>query len=180
MSSEAIQYITQYGYIAIFVLIFLQEIGVPNPVPNELVLLFSGYLTFTGALFLPYVLMTAIAADLMGATILYYVFYFFGAYILSHKPKWLPISTEKINKLSQKINTGGFWSLFLGRITPYIRGYVSVISGLIQIKPKVYLPLILITEDLAELFALANNEMLIRRTSICSLYDFILIILNTF
>jgi 1,2-diacylglycerol-3-alpha-glucose alpha-1,2-galactosyltransferase len=145
MSSEAIQYINQYGYIAIFVLIFLQEIGVPNPVPNELVLLFSGYLTFTGTLFLPFVLMSAIAADLIGATILYYVFYFFGTYILSHKPKWFPISTEKINKLSQKINAGGFWALFLGRITPFIRGYVSVISGLIQIKPRVYLPLILIT-----------------------------------
>ncbi|MCX6740828.1 MAG: hypothetical protein NTY61_00295 [Candidatus Parcubacteria bacterium] len=39
-------FITHYGYLAIFFLVFLQEIGVPNPVPNELVLLFSGYLAF--------------------------------------------------------------------------------------------------------------------------------------
>ena len=148
MPSEAALYISQYGYIAIFVLIFLQEIGVPNPVPNELVLLFSGYLVFTGVLFLPFVLVTAIAADILGATILYYVFYFFGGYILSHKPKWLPISTEKINKLSQKINAGGLGPVFWGRITPFIRGYVSVISGLVQIKPKLYLPLIFITAAL--------------------------------
>ena len=43
-------YIIKYGYLAIFSLVFLQEIGVPNPVPNELVLLFSGYLTSTGKL----------------------------------------------------------------------------------------------------------------------------------
>lgn len=145
MSPEAIRFITHYGYTAIFILIFLQEIGVPNPLPNELVLIFSGYLTFTGALFLPFVLLSAISADLIGATILYFTFYFFGAYILSHKPKWLPISTDKINKLSLKVSNGGLWSIFLGRLTPFIRGYVSVISGLLHIKPKQYLPLALIT-----------------------------------
>jgi len=145
MSNEAIQYINHYGYTAIFILIFLQEIGVPNPVPNELVLLFSGYLTYTHVLFLPYVLLSAITADLIGATILYGTFYFFGAYILSHKPKWLPISTAKINSLSQKVSTGGIKSVFLGRLTPFIRGYVSVIAGLLQIKPRQYLAVIVST-----------------------------------
>lgn len=145
MPGEAIQYITHYGYTAIFILVFLQEIGFPNPVPNELVLLFSGYLTFTGALFLPFVLLSAITADLAGATILYGIFFFFGTYILDHKPKWLPISTAKVNSLSLKISDGGLWPIFLGRLTPFIRGYVSVIAGLLQIKRRTYLPIILIT-----------------------------------
>lgn len=134
-----------YGYIAIFTLIFIQEIGIPNPIPNELVLLFSGYLTFKKILSLPLVLLTATTADLSGATLLYFTFYYFGAFILSHKPKWLPISTAKINKLSVEMTTGGLWAIFLGRITPLIRGYVSVISGLIQVKPKQYLPIVLVT-----------------------------------
>jgi len=134
-----------YGYIAIFTLIFIQEIGIPNPLPNELVLLFSGYLTFQKTLSLPLVLLTATTADLSGAILLYFTFYYFGAFILSHKPKWLPISTAKINKLSAEMSTGGLWAIFLGRITPLIRGYVSVISGLIQVKPKQYLPIVLIT-----------------------------------
>jgi membrane protein DedA with SNARE-associated domain len=45
MSPTLSAYIIKYGYIALFSLVFLQEIGVPNNVPNELVLLFSGYLT---------------------------------------------------------------------------------------------------------------------------------------
>jgi len=145
MSDEAIQYITHYGYTAIFILVFLQEIGFPNPVPNELVLLFSGYLTFTGALFLPFVLLSAIIADLAGAAFIYGIFYFFGVYILDHKPRWLPISTAKINRISLKISDGGMRPIFLGRLTPFIRGYISVIAGLLQIKPKSYLPVILIT-----------------------------------
>jgi membrane protein DedA with SNARE-associated domain len=60
MPPEIILYISKYGYLAIFVLIFLQETGVPNPVPNELVLMFSGYLVFTGILHLPLVLLAAV------------------------------------------------------------------------------------------------------------------------
>ncbi len=146
MPHDAIEYINHYGYAAIFVLVFLQEIGVPNPVPNELVLMFSGYLTSTGALSLLAVLITAIVADALGATILYITFYFFGGYILSHKPKWLPLPMAKIDRLSVKVSSGGgLISIFLGRITPFIRGYISVISGLLKIKPGKYLPLILIT-----------------------------------
>jgi len=48
MSLTLSAYILKYGYIAIFSLVFLQEIGVPNPVPNEVVLLFSGYLSSVG------------------------------------------------------------------------------------------------------------------------------------
>ena len=50
MSSEVALYITRYGYLAIFCLVLLQELGVPNPVTNEFVLLFSGYLAFSGVL----------------------------------------------------------------------------------------------------------------------------------
>ena len=35
VSSELALYITRYGYLAIFLLVFLQELGVPNPVTNE-------------------------------------------------------------------------------------------------------------------------------------------------
>lgn len=145
MSSELSDYISHYGYLAIFTLIFIQEIGFPNPIPNELVLLFSGYLTFTKALSLSLVLLTAVTADLAGAVLLYFVFYYFGSFILSHKPKWLPVSEVKINKLSSKMSSGGLWAIVIGRMTPFIRGYVSVISGLIQIKPKRYLPIAVIT-----------------------------------
>ena len=50
MSPTLSAYIVKYGYMAIFSLVFLQEIGVPNPVPNEVVLLFSGYLASVGKL----------------------------------------------------------------------------------------------------------------------------------
>lgn len=148
MPFDLILYITKYGYLAIFLLVFLQEIGAPNPIPNELVLLFSGYMIFLGILKLPLVILAAILADFVGTSILHTVFYFSGAYILQHKPRWLPIPTQTIHKLKQRITKNGLGGIYIGRLTPFIRGYTSVIAGLLQIEARIFLPIALITASI--------------------------------
>jgi membrane protein DedA with SNARE-associated domain len=143
MPEEAVVFVTKYGYMAIFILVFLQEIGMPNPLPNELLLMFSGYLTFKGILFLPLVLLTVVSADFIGTNILYFVFYSTGAYLLQKKPKWFPVSQKTIDRIMTKIHNGGNTSIYLFRLTPFTRGYTSVICGLLQIKPRVFLPIAL-------------------------------------
>jgi 1,2-diacylglycerol-3-alpha-glucose alpha-1,2-galactosyltransferase len=145
MSPEISFYIITYGYLAIFILIFIQEIGIPNLIPNELVLIFSGYLVFAGSLNVIWVILVAISADFIGTNILYVVFYFFGRYLLNHKPSWLPVSDKAISALSLKLSGGNKMNLYLGRLTPFLRGYTSVIAGLLQIKPLVFLPITLIS-----------------------------------
>ncbi len=145
MSPELIHYVTKYGYYAIFVLVFLQESGVPEPIPNEFVLLFSGYMVYRSALEFPFVILAVVLADFTGTNILYTVFYFFGSYILEHKPKWIPIKDKTIQKYTNKVSQGKLWTIYLGRITPFIRGYTSVGAGLLQIKPKKFLPIAFIS-----------------------------------
>lgn len=145
MPEDLIIYITKYGYLAIFLLIFLQEIGAPNPIPNELVLLISGYMIFLGILKLPLVILAAVLADFTGTSILHTVFYFSGAYLLQHKPRWLPFPTQVIQRLKQRISKNGLVGIYIGRLTPFIRGYTSVITGLLQIETRIFLPIALIT-----------------------------------
>jgi membrane protein DedA with SNARE-associated domain len=142
MPENVVFYVTTYGYLAIFILVFLQEIGLPNPFPNELLLIFSGYLAFQKILFLPFVILTALSADLVAANILYFMFYKTGSFILRKKPKWIPLSEKMIDRLSTKISKGGNVNIFIFRVTPFTRGYTSVISGLIHIQPKIFLPIV--------------------------------------
>lgn len=148
MPDDLIIYITKYGYLAIFLLVFLQETGAPNPIPNELVLLFSGYMIFLGVLKLPLVILAAVLADFTGTGILYTVFYFTGTYIIQHKPRWLPIPIKTIHKLKQRISKNGLGGIYIGRLTPFIRGYTSVIAGLLQIETRIFLPVALITASI--------------------------------
>jgi membrane protein DedA with SNARE-associated domain len=145
MPDEIVYYVTSYGYLAIFILVFLQEIGMPNPFPNELLLLFSGYLSFKGLLYIPYVILTVVCADFIGTNILYFLFYSTGALIMQKKPKWMPLPDKLISQLSDKISRGGMMRIYIFRVTPFTRGYASVITGLLQIKPAVFLPLALIS-----------------------------------
>jgi membrane protein DedA with SNARE-associated domain len=145
MSSEVALYITKYGYVAIFLLVLLQELGVPNPVTNEFVLLFSGYLAFTGVLSLGLVFLTAVAADCIGTTILYAVFYSFGKSIMAQRPHWFPISPAHIERLSRTISERRQWGIYLGRMLPFLRGYASVAAGLLSIRPGVFVPAVVLS-----------------------------------
>jgi membrane protein DedA with SNARE-associated domain len=138
MSYEFVSVLTEYGYLAIFILVFLQEAGMPGFIPNEFLLLFSGYLIFSGTLYFPMVLLSAVAGDLLAGSILYTVFYFFGQTILRRKPSWLPFPQKRIDKISLKIQTSGHTGIMIGRLSPFVRGWVSVLSGLLHFSPEKY------------------------------------------
>jgi 1,2-diacylglycerol-3-alpha-glucose alpha-1,2-galactosyltransferase len=148
MPPQIVQYVSAYSYLALFLLIYLQEIGVPIPLPNELLMLFAGYLSFKGILFFPLVLLTIISADFTGTMTLYLLFYFFGNYLMAHKPKWIPLSRATLDRLEVKVTKGGWLTVFLFRITPFIRGYTSVACGLLRLKPKWFVPIACISSVL--------------------------------
>ncbi len=138
-------YLTKYGYYAIFLLVFIQELGIPNPITNELVLIFCGYLSYTGTLNFYKVIIVAISADFIGTTILFFIFYSFSKWLIEHSPKWLPLTGETIEKLKKKLLKRGNRSVFIGRLTPFLRGYVSVAAGMLHVKPKAFLGTVIIS-----------------------------------
>ena len=160
MPEELISNITQYGYLAIFLLVFLQEVGVPSPLPNELLLVFCGYLAFTGIINLPMVVLSVVVADLLASVILYLVFYFFGSLILRNKPKWIPISEQKIKRLTERINHSGQSGVFIGRLTPFIKGYVTVLCGVLRISPKKFSITLILTSVIWTLFYVCSGFLI--------------------
>lgn len=145
MPEDVIQFIARYGYLAIFILVFLQETGFPNPIPNELVLLFSGYLIYSGIFNFYDVILVALIADFLGTSILYFTFRAFGIQILKRKPRWIPISASRIESFSRSLSEGGLSAIFICRLTPFIRGYTSVISGLLHIRIKYFMIIAIIS-----------------------------------
>jgi membrane protein DedA with SNARE-associated domain len=145
MSAQLTHYISEFGYAAIFLIVFLQELGVPNPVTNEFVLLFSGYLAFSGVLNFWLVFLTAVSADFIGTTLLYALFYRCGAWIVEHRAKWIPVSPARLERIANRISTRRRWSIYVARLVPFLRGYASVGAGLMSIPPKVFMPAVVVS-----------------------------------
>lgn len=141
MDSGLLSFVSDYGYLAVFLLVFLQEIGVPNPVPNELVLLFAGALTTMGGLSIWLMFLTAVAADVIGTTLLFTIFYFFEHHVMERIRKWISIN-ERLEKIKIRLIKHDRWGIFLGRLMPYVRGYVSVAAGILNIPYRVFVPLV--------------------------------------
>jgi len=138
-------YLAKYGYYAIFLLVFIQELGIPNPITNELVLIFCGYLSYTGTLSFYKVILVAISADFIGTSILFFIFFSFSKWLTDHSPKWLPLNGETIEKLKTRLLRRGNRSVFIGRLTPFLRGYVSVAAGMLHVKPQTFLGTVIIS-----------------------------------
>lgn len=58
--------------------------------------------------------------------------------------KWLPIN-EKLDEIKVKILRRGKWGIFLGRLMPYLRGYVSVAAGVLNLPYKVFAPMVVLS-----------------------------------
>jgi len=125
--------------------VFLQELGVPNPVTNEFVLLLAGYLAFEGVLNLWAAILTAVAADCLGTIVLYVIFYRAGGYFMAHRPKWFPIRPDHVERLASTISKRRLWGIYVGRLIPFLRGYASVAAGLVSIRPQVFIPAVVIS-----------------------------------
>ncbi len=141
MPQQLVDYINQYGYTILFVLVVLQGIGIPI-FPNELTLYYFGYLASLHNFSLILVLCVAIIAEILGALFVYFIFYFFGDFLKKYKPFWVKVSSKKINTLKIKIIKSSNSSLLLLRLTPFIRGYICVIAGILHLPYKVFIKII--------------------------------------
>src|SRR2546425_6895932 len=89
------------------------------------------------------VLITVIAADTIGTSLLYTIFYYFGPLVLQKWPRFIP--TSRLAYFTTRVTNHNCWSIYIGRLIPFIRGYTSVAAGLLHIPPSIFLPAVLLS-----------------------------------
>jgi membrane protein DedA with SNARE-associated domain len=76
----------------------------------------------------------------VGTALLYFVFFRFGKAIVGRRPRWLPVSPERLQRVAARISQRQYWGIYLARLVPFLRGYASVAAGILPIPPRVFLP----------------------------------------
>src|SRR6516162_701464 len=137
MSEHAIiQWITDYGYFGIFFLLIFGIIGLP--VPDEWLLVISGYLAFKNVLgFFPTVAVAALGSA-GGLTMSYVLGRTSGGFLIRRYGHWFSIDDEKIRRTQHWFHNLGRWVLVVGPFVPGVRNLMGYIAGASKLRLHVF------------------------------------------
>jgi membrane protein DedA with SNARE-associated domain len=134
-------FLEQFSYIGIFLLMALENVF--PPIPSEVILTFSGFMTTYTTLSIPGVIISATMGSVMGAIVLYGI----GYYLELEKievlvDRWghiLRLKREDIARANVWFDKYGYWTIFLCRMVPLVRSLISVPAGMTKMNVWLFL-----------------------------------------
>lgn len=131
-------FISNYGYISLFVLMLLESSSLP--IPSEIVVPIAGILSRAGGpLFFPVALLALTLGSIVGMLIDYYIGYIFGKDIVYKHLKALHLKKSELDKFDNLFDNNAVLTIFITRLIPVIRTVVSFPAGFAKMDIKVFL-----------------------------------------
>jgi membrane protein DedA with SNARE-associated domain len=124
-------WITQYGSLALFVLLAFGIFALP--IPDETLMVFAGFLVAHGKLELLPTYIAAFVGACFGITISYTIGRTAGTFLIKRYGHWVRITEAKMQRVHDWFGRFGRWALLIGYFIPGIRhltGYAAGISVL--------------------------------------------------
>ncbi|MCI8454998.1 MAG: DedA family protein [Lachnospiraceae bacterium] len=133
MQEMLLELIGEYGNLAVFLLIFIENLF--PPIPSEVVLLFGGVMTACTKLRVAGVIGAATAGSVLGAVILYQVGRLIPEEILERAiagrlGKLLRLQAEDVALAKGWFRKKGKAAVFICRMIPLVRSLISIPAGL--------------------------------------------------
>ncbi|REH88124.1 DedA family protein [Staphylococcus felis] len=124
--------ISCWGYMAIFILILLEN--VLPVVPSEIILTFAGLMSVKSGLSIPILFIISTIASFIGLLILYYVcrliheerIYRF----VDRQGKWLKLKGKDVKRANDWFKRYGAWAVLLCRFIPVLRVLITIPAGI--------------------------------------------------
>lgn len=133
------RFLTDYGYLAIFVLMFVEEAGLPLPLPNEVALMYVGYLAYQGRLDANIAGLVATLGATSGSALLYYIARRGGRPLVHRFGRLIHVTEERLDQAERVVAKWGPISIPIARLTPGLRIATTIVSGVLNVSYKVVL-----------------------------------------
>src|SRR4051812_40373569 len=117
-------FIAQLGYMGIFFLMILESAMIP--IPSEIIMPFSGFLSSTGRLDPFLVTLSGSLGNLVGSVLTYYLGIKAGRKLILKYGKYILLKKEHLETTENLFKKYGDRISFAGRLLPGIRTYVSL------------------------------------------------------
>ncbi|HTM51696.1 MAG TPA: DedA family protein [Bryobacteraceae bacterium] len=120
-------WVTEYGAVSLFFCMMLGIIGLP--IPDETLLVFSGYLIFKGRLEPVFTLTMAFLGSMAGITVSYFLGRIYGLKLIHKYGRLLHVTEERYLKVHNWFEHVGRWSLFFGYYIAGVRHFTAMVAG---------------------------------------------------
>jgi membrane protein DedA with SNARE-associated domain len=132
MDDWVIRIVQRMGYWGIALLTLLENVF--PPIPSEVIMPLAGFVSAQGQMSLGWAVAAGSCGSLLGATFWYFVGRKIGRdrlrrWVENHG-KWLTLRTEDIDRAQEWFGRHGGAAVFIGRLVPGLRTWISVPAGL--------------------------------------------------
>lgn len=132
MENWILEFMSQFGYFGVFLLIMVENIF--PPIPSEVILTFGGFMTTYADMTRFGVIGAATAGSVIGAMILYGIGQFVDVKRLEKiVDRWggvLRLTRKDIHRADAWFDKYGPWTVFFCRLVPLIRSLISIPAGM--------------------------------------------------
>lgn len=133
MQNFIIDFMNNFGYFAIFLLIILEVIF--PPIPSEIILSFGGFMTTSSSLSILGVVIISTIASVLGAIILYYGGRIFNkdrliSFTKTKLGKFIRLKEKDILLADNWFDKKGSLTVLFGRCVPILRSLISIPAGM--------------------------------------------------
>src|SRR5919202_5281490 len=134
------EFLERHTDIAIFLIVFLEDLGVPMPLPADVVVIYAGYRLRQHTIN-PYLTITLmVVAVNLAATILFTVVRRGGRPLVERYGRYLHLDAQRLTRAEEWLNRHGAFAIVAGRAIPGIRLATVIACGLFKVPYRTFLP----------------------------------------
>lgn len=128
-------FIEKYSYLGLFVILLIEEAGIPLPIPGDLFIGAASALPNSNYFF---IVATVVTATLIGSTILFTLSSKVAHPLLVKFGPKIKITPEKIKKVEKWFEKYGGFAIVIGRLIPGLRIITPIVAGLFGVSYKTF------------------------------------------
>jgi len=137
ISNLAIYLIDNLGYWGVFIGMTLESACIP--LPSEVIMPFAGFAVYQGKLTLLGITVVGALGNLLGSLIAYFIGLKGGRPLLEKYGKYILIRPSKLDLADEWFKKYGPEAVFIGRLLPGIRTFISLPAGIARMDLKKFI-----------------------------------------
>jgi membrane protein DedA with SNARE-associated domain len=130
--------LSRHSFSAIWLAVLLEELGIPMPIPSDLLIVFAGVAAAHSAARLGFAFCGIALASALGSSGLYLIVQRGGCPLIERFGRYIHLGPARLARAEALLRHGGWGRIALGRAIPGLRYLTVIVCGLLSVPYRRY------------------------------------------